>query len=44
MFCIKICCLEPEPVGAGFVLPGAGAEEKWFGSATLIIRITIKMI
>ena len=43
MFCIKICCLEPEPVGAELLqvepepkkISGAGAEEKWFGSATL---------
>ena len=43
MFCIKICCLEPEPVGAELLqvepepkkISGAGAEEKWFGSATM---------
>ena len=53
MFCIKICFMEPEPVGAELFkvepepkfftwsrsrkekISAAGAEEKWFGFATL---------
>ena len=44
MFCIKICFLEPDPVGAKTFylepepkkIPWGGAKEKRFGSATLV--------
>ena len=57
MFCIKICVLEPDPVGAELLwveqepkffnwsrsrkkISGAGAEEKWFGFATLTVPVS----
>ena len=47
MFCIKIYFLEPEPVGAEVLwvepepkkISGAGAEEIWLDSATLLLLI-----